>query len=69
MSTPTSKTIEITVSPQGAVSVKTQGFSGSSCRDASRFMEQALGATSRETLTPEFHAGTQIGEQIRQGNS
>ena len=63
------KKIEITVSPEGAVSLKTTGFSGSSCRDASRFMEQALGATSRETLTPEFHAGTQTGEQIRQGNS
>jgi hypothetical protein len=32
-------------------------------------MEQALGATSKETLTPEFHAGTQASEQIRQGNS
>ena len=47
MSTPhTSKTIEITVDPVGSVSVKTNGFTGSSCKDASRFIEQALGQSS-----------------------
>ena len=39
MSTPTAKTIEITVSPEGAVSIKTAGFTGSSCRDATRDIE------------------------------
>jgi hypothetical protein len=29
MTTPTTKTIEITVSPEGAVSIKTAGFTGS----------------------------------------
>ena len=28
MSTPTTKTIEITVSPEGATSIKTSGFTG-----------------------------------------
>ena len=68
MSTPTTtKTIEITVSPEGSVSVKTNGFSGSSCRDATRELERALGISNRETLLPEFHAHAQAGQQVRQG--
>jgi hypothetical protein len=67
MSTPTTKTIEITVSPEGSVSVKTNGFSGSSCRDATRELERALGLSSRETLLPEFHAYGQAETRIQQG--
>ena len=37
--------IEITVSPKGETTVQTRGFQGGSCRDASRFIEQALGHT------------------------
>ena len=65
--TPTSKTIEITVSPEGSVSVKTNGFTGSSCKDASRFIEQALGTAGRESLLPEYFQQASTGEQIRQG--
>ena len=69
MSTPTStKTIEITVSPQGATSIRTTGFTGSSCRDATKAIEKAMGATSKESLLPEFHAGTQASERLRQGS-
>jgi hypothetical protein len=69
MSTPhTSKTIEITVDPVGSVSVKTNGFTGSSCKDASRFIEQALGQSSHETLLPEYFQQTGTSNQIQQGN-
>ena len=67
MSTPTTKTIEITVSPEGATSIKTSGFTGGSCKDATRDIERALGVAGRETLLPEFYAQTKAGEQIRQG--
>ena len=67
MSTTTTKTIEITVSPDGATSIKTSGFTGGSCRDASRELERALGVSGRETLTPEFYAQTKAGEQVQQG--
>ena len=56
------KTIEIVVDPKGGIKVQTKGFSGSECREASRFVEQALGAKLAETLTPEFHQ-EQKGEQ------
>lgn len=67
-STPTAKTIEITVSPKGATSIKTSGFTGSSCKDATRDLERALGIAGRETLLPEFYAQTKAGHETRQGN-
>ena len=67
MSTTTTKTIEITVSPEGATSIKTTGFTGGSCRDATRDMERALGLAGRESLLPEFYGQTKAGQQVQQG--
>jgi len=61
-----SRTIEIVVNATGETNVTTKGFSGASCRDASRFIEQALGQRISESLTAEFHQ-TETNEQaIRQ---
>ena len=60
------KTIEITVGPKGETKVETRGFTGGECRDASRFVEQALGTRTAETLTAEFYQGQQAGEELRQ---
>ena len=60
------KTIEITVDPKGQARVETKGFSGGECREASRFVEQALGTRSAETLTAEFHLGQQEGQELSQ---
>jgi len=49
------KTIEIIVSPKGETTVTTKGFTGSSCREASKFIEKALGQQTSERLTAEFH--------------
>jgi hypothetical protein len=49
------RTIEILVTAEGQTTVQTRGFTGSSCRDASRFIEQALGQRTGERLTAEFH--------------
>ena len=49
------KTIEIIVSPNGQTDVQTKGFTGGECREASRFVEEALGQKIEETLTAEFH--------------
>ena len=62
------KTITITVSPEGAVSIKTAGFTGSSCRDATRDLERALGVSGREHLLPEYFNQARTGEQLRQRN-
>ncbi|MCR9119379.1 MAG: DUF2997 domain-containing protein [bacterium] len=46
--------IEITVSPTGESTVQTYGFQGGECREASKFIEQALGKQVDEKLTGEF---------------
>ena len=51
-------TIEIIVSPEGNATVQTLGFSGPSCREASRFVEQALGRQIAERRTAEFYQQT-----------
>ena len=53
-----SKTIEIVVTPTGQTQVQTKGFTGSECRAASQFIEQALGTRTQEQLTSEFHQKT-----------
>lgn len=60
-----SKTIQIIVSPTGATRVETRGFAGSSCQQASRFLEEALGRRTSESLTPEFHQ-QQAGQESEQ---
>ena len=60
------KTIEITVSPTGETKVETKGFTGGACREASRFVEQALGARASETLTTEFYQDQPAGQEINQ---
>ena len=60
------KTIEITVGPKGETTVRTAGFANGECREASRFVEQALGTRSAETLTAEFHQGQQSDQELRQ---
>ena len=49
------KRIEIVIAPNGESRVETKGFQGPECRTASQFLEQALGRTTSETLTSEFH--------------
>ena len=63
----TQKRIEITVSPEGATSIETTGFTGSSCKDATRDLERALGVAGRESLLPEYFQQGNTGEQLRQG--
>jgi hypothetical protein len=60
------KLIEITVDAKGEIVVETKGFAGSSCKDASRFLEQALGESTRERLTAEFHQSTDQRVEQRQ---
>jgi len=59
------RTIEIIVSPKGETSVQTLGFAGPSCREASKFVEDALGQRLSEKLTAEFHH-SQAAQQTQQ---
>jgi hypothetical protein len=62
------KEIEIIISPDGKTTVQTKGFAGSSCREASRLIEQALGATENEKLTAEFYLKDEVRQENRAKN-
>ena len=62
----TSRTIEITVKPDGSTSLETKGFAGNGCRAASEFLEQTLGSRGSEQLTSEFHQGETVNQQTMQ---
>jgi Protein of unknown function (DUF2997) len=49
------KIIRVIVDPRGQTKVETKGFSGGECREASRFVEQALGQQVSEQVTSEFY--------------
>ena len=50
-----SQTIEVLVRPDGQSTIQTKGIPGNQCRQASHFLEQALGQAVAETLTDEFY--------------
>ena len=56
-------TIEVIVSATGETKVETKGFAGSSCRDASKLLEEALGKSHQEKLTPEFYQSSAVRQQ------
>ena len=49
------RTIEIVISPKGETVIETKGFAGSSCRDATKRLEKALGNVTQEQLTTECY--------------
>ena len=60
------RVIEVTVSPQGEVTVQTKGYAGPECRQASQFLEQALGVTVQDHNTAEFYAEAQAQQHAQQ---
>ena len=62
------KVIEIVISPTGETKVETKGFSGSECRDASKFVEVALGQKTSEQTTGEFYQTEQFNRDLRQSS-
>lgn len=64
-----SQRIIVKVAPNGETEVRTEGFAGSACQKASRFIEQALGSKQTERLTQDyFNISTDAGnQQLNQG--
>jgi Protein of unknown function (DUF2997) len=62
-----SKTIEIVVAPDGQTRVETRGFNGSECRQASQFIERALGRQTGESLKAEFYQTASSQEHVQEG--
>ena len=60
------KTITIIIAPDGKTIIETDGYSGSSCREASRFLEEALGTGTIEHLKPECFFDENINHQQKE---
>jgi hypothetical protein len=60
------KIIEIIVSPRGETKVETRVFVVGACREASRFLEEALGPRAGEQLTAEFYLGQEVSQDLKQ---
>jgi hypothetical protein len=60
--------IEVTVSLSGETKIETKGFTGPSCRDASRFIEEALGQRAAEQVTAEFHQASTTQQSAQEGS-
>ena len=61
------KTIEITIDAKGQATVQTKGYAGAGCRDASKFIEQALGETVTDKPTAEFYQPQANQQKLGQG--
>ena len=62
------KIIRVIVGPRGETRIETKGFSGPECREASRFIEQALGQPVSEQLTAEFYQSQSTDQQVHQSH-
>ena len=61
------KTIEIIVTPNGQSRVETKGFTSSECRQASQFIERALGQQTNELLKAEFYQTSSSQQRVQEG--
>lgn len=45
----------ITIAPDGNFTIEAQGYSGTSCEEATQALERALGKTEKRDYKPEYH--------------
>jgi len=60
--------IIVDVKADGTVQVETKGFSGKSCLEASKFVEEALGQKISEKHTEEFYTDREIETDVNVEN-
>jgi hypothetical protein len=60
------KIIRVIVDPKGETKVETKGFIGGACRDASKFLELALGQSTTESLTAEYYQAQPAEQKLQQ---
>jgi len=61
------KSIEVTVAPDGELKIDALGFKGAGCEQATRFLEQALGAVSERSRKREHLLRQPIGRSQELG--
>jgi len=61
------RTIEVTVSPNGDISIEAVAFKGADCEHATRYLEEALGAVVTRVRKPEYHQRSRQAAEQRLG--
>ncbi len=60
-------TIEVLIAPTGEIQIDAVGFKGPDCEQATRFLEEALGALQARQRKPEYQQRTAARQQQRLG--
>ena len=47
--------IDVWISPEGAITIDAVGYTGSSCEEATRFLETSLGTIGRKQRTRDYY--------------
>ena len=47
--------IDVWVSPEGAITIDAQGYTGNTCEEATAFLEQELGSIGRRQRTRDWY--------------
>ena len=58
------KTIIVDIGPDGAVNINAEGFRGSDCTEATRFLETALGLIQQRQHKPEYNARVRTSQKL-----
>ena len=61
------RTIEIIIGPTGELQIDAVGFKGPDCEQATKFLEEALGAVAQKRKKPEYHQQARKTNQQRLG--
>jgi hypothetical protein len=51
----TKERIDVWISPEGAITIDAVGYTGSSCEEATRFLEESLGTVGRKQRTRDYY--------------
>lgn len=58
------ETITVDITADGALHIDAEGFQGSSCTEATRFLEAALGRIAARHKKPEFNARVRTSQKL-----
>ena len=47
--------IDVWISPEGAITLDAVGYTGSTCEEATRFLEESLGIVGRKQRTRDYY--------------
>jgi hypothetical protein len=51
----TSPRIDVWIQPDGAITIDAVGYTGNTCEEATRFLEEELGAVGRKQRTRDYY--------------